>query len=108
MKKSFQVHWAASAESDLLGIIRHIADDSLPTASDILAKIQSRAASLGHSPMRGRVVPELLRQGIASYRELILDPWRITYKVEGEKVFVLSVVDSRRNVEDLLLARLLR
>jgi hypothetical protein len=39
------------------------------------------------------------------YRELIELPWRIIYKIEEDKVFVLAVIDGRRNMEDILLDR---
>ena len=57
--------------------------------------------------MQGRVVPELLSQGISLYREIVITPWRVIYKIERDRVYIVSVIDSRRNVEDVLLARLL-
>jgi hypothetical protein len=59
-------------------------------------------------PNQGRIVPELKEQGIQTYRELIVAPWRIVYRVSDTTVFVLSVIDSRRNVEDILLDRLIK
>ena len=108
MKKSFEVHWVRVAENDLLGIIMYIAEDSPESSLKILSKIKTRTGKLKHSPMQGRMVPELLRQGISQYRELVFSPWRVIYKVDGNDVYVLSVIDSRRNVEDILLARLLQ
>ena len=32
--------------------------------------------------------------GILNYRELIRHPWRIIYKVEEDRVWVLAVIDS--------------
>ncbi len=108
MKKSYEVLWASVAENDLLGIIIYIAEDSPGNALKVLSKIKTRTSKLEHSPMRGRVVPELLCQGISLYRETMVAPWRVIYKIEGNKVFIVSVIDSRRNVEDILLARLLQ
>jgi len=108
MKNSYKVYWATVAENDLLGIIVYIAEESPGNALKVLAKIKTRTAKLNQSPQRGRIVPELLRQGISIYREIVLSPWRVIYKIDGSKVFVVSVVDSRRNVEDILLARLLQ
>jgi toxin ParE1/3/4 len=108
MKKSYKVLWARVAENDLLGIIIFIAEDSPDNAQKILSKIKNRTAKLEYSAMQGRVVPELLRQGISLYREIVISPWRVIYKIEGNGVFILSVIDSRRNVEDVLLARLLQ
>lgn len=108
MRRSFEVRWAGIAESDLMGIISHIAADSLDSALDVLEKIKTRASKLESAPQRGRVVPELQRQGITLYRELIINPWRLMYKIEGNVVFVVSVIDGRRNVEDVLLSRLVK
>ena len=108
MKKSFEVFWASVAENDLLGIVGYIAEDSPGDALDILHKIKTRTARLDRSPERGRIVAELLKQGISRYREIIIKPWRIINRVEEDKVYVVSVIDGRRNMEDLLLARLLR
>ncbi|MBK6734329.1 MAG: type II toxin-antitoxin system RelE/ParE family toxin [bacterium] len=108
MTRSFEVHWAAVAENDLLGIILYVADDSPGTALKVLTRIRNRTARLKQSPLQGRIVPELLRQGISQYREVVVAPWRVIYRVEGRRVLVLSVIDSRRNVEDVLLGRLLQ
>ncbi|MBU1570609.1 MAG: plasmid stabilization protein, partial [Proteobacteria bacterium] len=58
-------------------------------------------------PERGRVVPELQDQGIFQYRELIVKPWRSIYRIAEREIYVLSVIDSRKNVEDILLNRLI-
>ena len=108
MTGSFEVRWAGVAESDLLGIIAHIAEDSVDNALEILEKIKSRASKLETAPQRGRIVPELQSQGITLYRELIINPWRLMYKIEGNVVYVVSVIDGRRNVEDVLLSRLIK
>ncbi len=107
MSKSFEVLWAAVAESDLTGIILSIAEESPGSAKKVLARIKTRTAKLTKSPMQGRVVPELLSQGISQYREVVISPWRVIYRVEGVRVMVVSVIDSRRNVEDILLGRFL-
>jgi len=49
-----------------------------------------------------------LAQGVGHYRELIIPPWRVIYRFSGDTVYVLSVLDSRRNLEDVLLERLIR
>ena len=108
MSTAYKVYWASVAESDLEEIIEYIATDSLATARNILDKIRAKASSLNRFPERGRIVPELKEHGIILYSEIIVSPWRIIYRVSQNKVFVLSVLDSRRNVGDILLKRLLR
>ncbi|MEW6521231.1 MAG: type II toxin-antitoxin system RelE/ParE family toxin [Thermodesulfobacteriota bacterium] len=108
MNKLLQVHWASVAEQDLKDMLFYIAEDSLSNAIKVFEKIREKASSLNRLPERGRIVPELQEQGISLYRELIVSPWRIIYRIADKKVYVLSVLDSRQNVEDILLKRLIK
>ncbi len=105
MSQAYHIKWAAVAQSDLKQIIDHIAVDSPDNALGILKKIREEASSLYTFPDQGRIVPELKDQGIHIYREIIVPPWRIIYRISDTNVFVLSVIDPRRNVEDILLDR---
>jgi toxin ParE1/3/4 len=107
MKKSYNVWWSKTAENDLVSIIEYIARENPLQASKIFVEIKKRAESLNAFPDRGRMVPELQNQGITLYRELIIGPWRVIYRVSEDSVYVLSVLDSRQNVEDILLQRLI-
>ena len=106
MNKKYDIVWSIIAENDLKNIIEYIADDSPPNALKIFKRIKQKASNLYTFPERGRIVPELRDQGILQYRELVISPWRILYRISDKSVFVLSVLDSRRNIEDLLLKRL--
>jgi len=105
MSQSYHIKWAAGAQSDLKQIIDHIAVDSPENALRVLKKLREKASSLYTLPDRGRIVPELKDQGIHIYKEIIVPPWRIIYRISDTDVFVLSVIDSRRNIEDILLDR---
>lgn len=107
MSQKYNVIWADIAADDLKNIVEYIADDSLSNAQKAFDKITEKASGLYLIPERGRLVPELKEQGILQYRELIYYPWRIIYRISENKVYVLSVLDSRRNIEDILLKRLL-
>ena len=107
MNKKYKVEWAAVAEVDLKQIINYIAIDSPGNALKILEKIRQKASGLYTLPERGRIIPELHGQGISIYRELIVSPWRIVYRISEATVYILSIIDSRQNVEDVLLNRLL-
>ena len=108
MRKRYEVIWSETSEKDLIDIVEYIAADSPSTAFPIFREIKHKASRLYAFPDRGRIVPELRDQGIVLYRELIVPPWRIIYRISQKTVYVLSVLDSRRNVEDILLRRLLR
>ena len=105
--KTFTVEWAESADQDLTGIIEYIAIDSVINALDVLERIKIQAEVLKKFPECGRVVPELASQGIYTYREKVIAPWRLIYRIGDKRVYVLALVDSRRNLEDILLERLL-
>jgi plasmid stabilization system protein ParE len=106
MTRRYKVIWSYIAEQDLERIIKYIAIDSPENALKVLAKIKKKSATLYSIPERGRIAPELLEFNILQYREIIIDPWRAIYKVIGKEVLVVSVIDSRRNIEDILLDRL--
>ncbi len=103
-----RVRWTKTAEDDLAAIVDYIANDSPEAALVIFTRIRTLAEELVDFPERGRVVPELQKQGIFQYRELLPKPWRIMYRIEEENVFVLSVIDGRRDLEYLLLERVSR
>lgn len=104
----FRVQWAETARADLQSIVEYIAEDDIHAARSVLAKLEQTAQALTTMPLRGRVVPELDAFGIHVYRELVVPPWRIVYRISAKTVRVLAVVDSRRNLEDLLLERFMR
>lgn len=108
MNREYTVIWAEVAEADLLGIVEYIAAENLTNARNAFSKIKGKAISLNSLPERGRVIPELSEQGVNIYRELIINPWRLIYRVYEQKVYVLAVLDSRQNTEDLLLKRLIK
>jgi len=108
MNEKYKVIWVNAAENDLAGIVEYIANDSPSNARKILKEIKEKAASLYHSPERGRIIPELQEHGIMQYRELIVPPWRIIYRISEMNVYILSILDSRQNVEDILFKRLIK
>jgi plasmid stabilization system protein ParE len=106
MNKKYKVIWSHVAENDLLNMTEYIASDSRSRASGILKKIKEKASHLYFSPERVRIVPELREYGLLQYREIIIAPWRIIYRIGEKEVYVLSVIDSRRNIEDILFKRI--
>ena len=106
MADHFKVVWSKTAELDLEWLMEYIAEDSVSNALHILSEIQAKTSLLVNYPKRGRIVPELKEYNIIQYCEIIFTPWRIIYKIVENTVYVVSVIDGRRNVEDVLLDRL--
>jgi addiction module RelE/StbE family toxin len=102
-----RVLWAKSARRDLESIVSWLADRSPQAAVSTLDRLEARAKSLEALAERGRIVPELGRLHIQQYRELVVAPYRVIYRVRRSTVLVLAVLDGRRSLEDLLLERLI-
>jgi len=108
MDEEYQVVWTKSAVSDFEGIVEYIVESSPLTAKTIFAKLKKQVETLSYSPQRGRHIPELQEQGILLYRELVIFPWRVMYRIHKKTVYILAIIDSRRNVEDILLEKLIK
>lgn len=106
MPEKYEVIWAETAENDLIKIIGYIAQSSPDNALNILSKIKTQVSTLSTFPEKCRIVPELQDHGIDLYRDMLIAPWRVFYRIFDYQVFVLSVIDSRQNIEDILLKRL--
>ena len=107
MSRSYQVRWTSNAKSDLLKIVGYIKEDNADAAKNVYERLREKARSIKHFPLRGRVVPELLKEGITLYREIVARPYRIMYKIENDTVYIMAIFDSRQNVEEILLQKLL-
>jgi toxin ParE1/3/4 len=97
----------SSVVYDIQEIVDYISENNASIALAILDRLENKINSLKVYPDRGRVVPELLSQNITEYHELVEAPWRIIYKIVDSNVFILTVIDGRRNVQDVLLRKLM-
>ena len=108
MAKNYFINWSENANRDLDEIIEYIAEkESIDMALNILHKLKKNSDKLYKLPDRYRYVPELQKHNILTYREIIVAPWRIIYKIEQNIVWINTVIDGRRNIEDILLKKLL-
>ena len=73
-----------------------------------ISEFEKNIMSLKSSPKSGRVVPELARQGIENYRELIQGYYRIIYEIIGTIVYIITIIDGRRNFEKVIIEKLTR
>lgn len=103
-----KVVWTKSAQFDLEEIIYFIAGESPNAALGVYQKIKDRCVKLENYSRIGRSIPELKLQNIDVYREIVVDHWRVMFKVIEKTVYVLAVIDSRRNIDDALIFRALK
>lgn len=94
---------------DVASIVTYLATtEGLPAALAADSLIDEKLRSLTHLAHRGRIVPELRRRGITVYRELVAAPYRILYRVVRDEVWVVAVIDGRRDTDALLHERVRR
>ena len=107
MDKKYFVKWTAPAREDVNEIIDYISNNNLSYAMKLLDNIEEDVKKLDMFPERYRIVPELEKYGYLMYREIIIEYWRIIYKIENKYVYIMLIIDGRRNLEDLLLKKLI-
>lgn len=95
------------ARGDIDRLAAHLFAGAPLRAERIVDEILERAESLAASPERGRRVPELGSVGDRTWREIQHPPWRIVYRVTAARVEIHAVLDGRRDLEDILLERML-
>ncbi len=105
--KTFRVEWADVARHDLDEIADYVYRDSPAAALRLVERIEQRASALETMPLRGRVPPELIRFRLRLYHEILIPPYRLLYRVYEDSVAVLGVFDGRRDLEEVIIGRLL-
>lgn len=104
----FEVLLTNDAAGDLNELYNYIAAHDSPRKADyVLEKIEKTFSTLSEFPKRGFYPKELLKLGIREYSEIFFKPYRIIYRVMDKNVYVLLVVDGRRDMQSLLQRRLL-
>ncbi len=83
------IEWTRQAENRVYDIASYIAVDSLIEAEKWIDDIFVSIRRLERFPEIGRYVPELLNR--KDLRELVFKNYRIIYKIEDKKVYILTV-----------------
>ncbi len=105
----YEVFLTLDAEEDIFNIYEYVAmNDSVSKADFLFQKLKETCLSLENYPGRGHLPPELERINVREYLDIHFKPYRIIYQLRGNKVFIHCVLDGRRNLQDLLLERILR
>lgn len=95
-----QVIWTEPALSDLNEIAEYIALDKMSAARRLVQRVFTCVERLEQFPESGRMPPELER---SKYREIIVDPCRIFYRTDQNKVYILYVMRGERQLRKYLL-----
>jgi len=84
-----QIIWTEPALADLNEIAEYIAIDKPNAASSLVKQVFSSVDNLEQFPELGRTPPELK---LSTYREIIVDPCRIFYRIDQVKIYILYVM----------------
>jgi len=95
-----EIIWTEPALSDLNDIAEYIALENVMAAKQLVQTIFDKVDRLEDFPESGRIPPELEH---LSYREVVVNPCRIFYKQDGNKVYVLFVMRAERDLRRFLL-----
>ncbi len=95
-----KIIWTEPALIDLNEIAEYIALDKPTAASRLVEKIFTKTERLEDFPNSGRNPPELKK---SRYKEIIVNPCRIFYRIDGNKIYILYVMRSERKLRQFLL-----
>jgi toxin ParE1/3/4 len=106
---SYQVFLTDDAARDLEELHDYIYWHDVPGKADyVLDQIEQTFVNLSENPGRGVCPKEFQAVGLREYREIFFKPYRIIYRVISENVYVMVIADGRRDMQTLLLRRLLQ
>ena len=108
MNEKYAVILSNFAEDDLKEIIEYYQEINSEFSRNLFLAIEDKVKDLKDFPELGRIVPELEKQNILEYRELIEGNYRIIYAIQDKYVTIHTIVDSRRNLEELIIKKLMR
>ena len=95
-----EVIWTSPALDDLNDIAEYIALSNTPAAKKLVQKVFDKISRLENHPESGKRPQELVN---LNYREVNVNPCRIFYKVDDDKVYILHVMRQERDLRRFLL-----
>ncbi|MBS0315530.1 MAG: type II toxin-antitoxin system RelE/ParE family toxin [Proteobacteria bacterium] len=106
--RRYEVLLTQGAEQDLEAIHDYIAEfDCVANADHVLDRLMEVADGLARFPESGSYPKELLALGIKAYRQTAFKPYRVIYRVVGNRVVIHLIVDGRLDMQSVLARRLL-
>ena len=87
--------YSERALSHLRGIKAYLIENAPAYVSHVLDGLLNKIESLNKLPLRGRPTPELLKEG-GDVREIYFDPYRISYLIDDDTIFILAVQHQRQ------------
>ena len=95
-----QVTWTEPALNDLNELAEYIALSNVVAAKELVQEVFDKVDRLEQHPKSGRVPPELKS---LNYREVIVNPCRVFYKIEKQKIYILFIMRQERDLKKFLI-----
>lgn len=95
-----EIIWTSPALDDLNYVAEYIALSNLIVAKKLVQKVFEKVSRLENHPESSKRPAELNN---LNYREVIVNPCRIFYKIENDKVYILHVMRQERDLRRFLL-----
>ena len=95
-----EVIWTSPALDDLNKIAEYIALSKIKAAKNLTRKVFDKISRLESHPKSGKRPLELSN---LNYREVNVNPCRIFYKVDSDKVYILHVMRQEQDLRRFIL-----
>ena len=95
-----QIKWTEPALNDLNEIAEYIALDKPSAAKKLVQDTFKSVKRLKDFPNSGKIPAELQN---SRYREIVVGPCRVFYRVDSDLVFILYVMRSERALRNFIL-----
>ena len=103
-----EIIWSEDAGDELIEIISYIKYHAGKiTAEKTFKKIDDEVRKASENAEGRRIAPMLMKFGINDIHQINIRPWAIFYKVENNEMEIISIIDQRRNLEEILYKKLL-
>ena len=102
------VIWSKDAGDELFEIISFIKyNTGKLAAKKINDKINEEIKKVSKNAAGRRIAPMFLKLGIKHIHQFNINPWAVFYKVENNRMEIVSIIDQRRNLEEILYEKII-
>ena len=103
-----EIIWSKDAGDELFKIISFIKyNTGKMVANSIYKKINNEVIKVSKNAVGRRIAPILRNFGINHIHQFNISPWSIFYKVENNRMEIVSIIDQRRNLEEILYEKII-
>jgi toxin ParE1/3/4 len=104
----YKLVWSKDAGEEFFEIVSwYKYNVGINAARKIYVKINSQIKRLKEIPGIGKSAQVLKDIGVNDYRQIAIEHWLIYYKIENQNINIVSIIDGRRNLEEVLYKKII-